>query len=438
MKGLVFRSWEPAFGRRLERICRRGETASSRVERDVKRIIESVRQEGDEALRSLTLRYDGVRLRRGELEVPRNVLAAAARRLDPRAFADLRLAARRIAAFHRRQRERSWRYRDAAGLVLGQKIEPLGRVGVYVPGGRASYPSTVLMNVIPAKVAGVDEVIAVSPPQPGGCASSILAAAHIAGVDAFYQVGGAQAVAALAFGTKTIPAVDKIVGPGNIYVATAKRLVFGQVGIDIVAGPSEILVVADESARPDLVAADMLSQAEHDELSAAMCVTPRAAMAKEVAAEIGRQLTWLPRRRIAARALRAYGVVVQTRTLREAIALANRIAPEHLELAVKRPEQWMGRVRHAGAIFLGHSTPEALGDYLAGPNHVLPTGGTARFASPLGVYDFVKRSSVIGATPAALRRLGPAVERIAVMEGLTAHGYALRRRLVRGWGPSAS
>jgi len=429
MKELIFRSWEPAFRDRLDRICRRGEITSRAVEREVARIIEAVRRDGDEALRALTLRYDGVTLRRGALQVPRKTLAAAARRLAPSALADLRLAARRITAFHRRQREHSWRYRDAAGITLGQKIEPLGRVGVYVPGGRAVYPSTVLMNVIPAKVAGVREVIAVSPPRPDGCAPAILAAAHIAGVDTFYQVGGAQAVAALAFGTDSIPSVDKIVGPGNIYVATAKRLVFGQVGIDFVAGPSEILVVADESASPALVAADMLSQAEHDELAAAICVTPRAAVASEVAAEIERQLACLPRRQIAARALRSYGAVVLTRTLREAVGLANTIAPEHLELAVRRPERWIGEVRHAGAIFVGQSTPEALGDYLAGPNHVLPTGGTARFASPLGVYDFVKRSSIIAATPKALRRLGPAVERLAFMEGLTGHGLAVRRRL---------
>jgi len=290
------------------------------------------------------------------------------------------------------------------------------------------------MNVLPAKVAGVGEVVAVSPPSVSGCSPSILAAAHIAGVDAFYQVGGAQAVAALAFGTRTIPAVDKIVGPGNIYVATAKRLVFGHVGIDMVAGPSEILVVADESARPDLVAADMLSQAEHDELAAAVCVTPRAAVAAKVAEEVGRQLAILPRRQTAARALRRYGAVVQTRTLREAIDLANTIAPEHLELALREPGRWVNAIRHAGAIFVGDTAPEALGDYLAGPNHVLPTGGTARFASPLGVYDFVKRSSIIGATPRALRRLGPRVARLAAMEGLTAHELAVRRRLMKGSG----
>jgi histidinol dehydrogenase len=432
--GLRFRASDAGFRRHLEKICCRGEIGGARVERDVQRIIAAVRRDGDKALCALTRRHDGVALRPGTLEVPRKVLAAAARSLAPQARADLQLAARRIAAFHRRQRERSWRYRDASGMTLGQKIEPLGRVGVYIPGGRAVYPSTVLMNVIPAKVAGVRHIVGVSPPQEGGCAPVILAAAHIAGIDALYQVGGAQAVAALAYGTRTVPAVDKIVGPGNIYVATAKRLVFGQVGIDLVAGPSEILVVADESARPQLVAADMLSQAEHDDLAAAMCFTPRAGIAASIAAELDRQLRQLPRGPIAARALKNYGAIVVTRNLHEAITLANRVAPEHLELAVKDPQRWISHVRHAGAIFTGHATPEALGDYLAGPNHVLPTGGTARFSSPLGVYDFVKRTSVVGGTMPALRRLGPAVERLANLEGLTAHGLAVRHRLEGGLG----
>ncbi len=429
MRKLLVRSWEPACQRRLDRIRRRGETSNGRVEQQVARIIGAVRRGGDRALCALTRRYDGVTIRPQDLRVPASELAAAARALPARARADLRLAARRIAAFHRHQRERSWRYRDATGLVLGQKIEPLARVGVYVPGGRAVYPSTLLMNVIPAKVAGVERVIVVSPARPDGHALEILAAAHLAGVDELYQVGGAHAVAALAFGTETIPAVDKIVGPGNIYVATAKRLVFGRVGIDIIAGPSEILVIADGSARPDVVAADMLSQAEHDELAAALCVTPRADVAERVAAELEWQLAVLPRRRIAARALDNYGAVVLTRSLTEAIAVANSIAPEHLELAVRKPSRWIKAVRHAGAIFAGHATPEALGDYLAGPNHVLPTGGTARFSSPLGVYDFVKRTSIISGTVGALRRLGPAVERLAVMEGLTGHAFAVRRRL---------
>jgi histidinol dehydrogenase len=292
------------------------------------------------------------------------------------------------------------------------------------------------MNVIPARVAGVNEIVVVSPPRPGGYDPAILAAAHIAGVDAFYQVGGAQAVAALAYGTETIPAVDKIVGPGNVYVATAKRLVFGRVGIDLLAGPSEVLVVADASARAELVAADMLAQAEHDELAAAVCLTPDARLAEDVVSELRRQLGDLPRRRTAGRALETFGAVVVTRSLAEAVDIANAIAPEHLELAIRAPGRWVPRVRHAGAVFVGDQTPEALGDYLAGPNHVLPTGGTARFASPLGDYDFIKRTSVIVGNRGALRRLGPTVERLAALEGLDAHGLAVRRRLARGVGGS--
>lgn len=431
MDDIVFRASQPACRRRLERIRRRGEISGRSVEALVARIIAQVRREGDRALCTLTRRYDAVRLAPDAIRLPPRELAAAVDRLSSRALADLRLAARRIAAFHRRQRERSWRYRDASGLILGQKIEPLGCVGVYVPGGRAVYPSSVLMNVVPAKVAGVGRVVVVSPPSPAGYAPAVLAAAHVAGVDAFYQVGGAQAVAALAYGTQTIPAVDKIVGPGNIYVATAKRLVFGQVGIDLLAGPSEVLVIADGSARPDLVAADMLAQAEHDELAAAVCVTPRARLASGVAGELRRQLAVLPRKRIAARALQNFGAVVVTRSLSEAVDIANAIAPEHLELAVRQPQRWVGRIRHAGAIFVGHAAPEALGDYLAGPNHVLPTSGAARFASPLGVYDFLKRTSVITGNARALRELGPAVERLAALEGLDAHGLAVRRRLGR-------
>jgi histidinol dehydrogenase len=429
--GLLLRSWDAGFAARLDRICRRGEIAARSVESRVARIIAAVRRGGDAAVIALTRRHDGVALRRGRIELPRSAMVAAARRLPARALTDLRLAARRIAAFHRRQRERSWHYRDGSGLVLGQKIEPLGRVGVYIPGGRAVYPSTVLMNVIPARVAGVREVVAVSPPRPGGYDPAILAAAGVAGVDAFYQVGGAQAVAALAYGTETIPAVDKVVGPGNVYVATAKRLVFGRVGIDLLAGPSEVLVVADDSAEAELVAADMLAQAEHDELAAAVCLTPDDRLAERVVAELDRQLAELPRRRTARRALENFGAVVVTRSLAEAVDIANTIAPEHLELAVRGPRRWVRKIRHAGAVFVGHAAPEALGDYLAGPNHVLPTSGSARFASPLGVYDFVKRTSVIVGSRPALRRLGPAVERLAALEGLDAHRLAVRRRLAR-------
>ena len=396
----------------------------------MRRIIAAVRRGGDRALLAFTRRFDGVRLDRRELRVPAARLEAAYRGLPAIVRRDLTLAADRIRRFHLRQRERSWSFRDATGARLGQRIQPLDRVGVYVPGGRAAYPSTVLMTVIPARVAGVREIIAVSP----GDTPIVLAACHVAGVDAIFRVGGAQAVAALAHGTATVPRVDKIVGPGNIWVATAKRLCFGTVDIDAIAGPSEVLIVADGSADPELIAADMLAQAEHDPLAAAVCVTADRRLATRVAAALDRQLLALPRRAIAARSLATFGCILVTRSLADAVAIANRLAPEHLELAVRAPRRWAERIRHAGAIFLGQDAPEAFGDYLAGPNHVLPTGGTARFASPLGVYDFVKRTSIIQAGPRTLRRLGPAIVRLARLEGLDAHGRAVERRLASGGG----
>jgi len=419
----------PRARARLGRLAARGPAPGGRVEARVRRIIEAVRRDGDRALVALTRRFDGVRMTAARLRVPRTVMRAAYRGLAAAARRDLLLAARRIRGFHARQRERSWSFRDASGARLGQRIAPLERVGVYIPGGRAAYPSTVLMTVLPARVAGVREVIAVSPTGPAGDHPAVLAACHVTGVDALYRVGGAQAVAALALGTRSIPRVDKIVGPGNVYVATAKRLCFGLVGIDAIAGPSEVLIVADGGADAGLVAADMLAQAEHDPLAAAVCITPDGRLARRVAVALDAQLATLPRRGVAARALAAFGAIVVTRSLVEAVGLANRIAPEHLELAVREPRRWAAAVRHAGAIFLGQDTPEAFGDYLAGPNHVLPTGGTARFASPLGVYDFVKRTSVIEAGPQTLARLGPAIVRLARLEGLDAHGRAVERRL---------
>ena len=415
--------------RRLARLTSRGSAADGRVEASVRRIIAAVRTRGDRALIELARRFDGVQLRRSELRVPAADLAEAYRRVPAAVRRDLNLAARRIRDFHRHQREASWSFRDRSGARLGQRIQALDRVGVYVPGGRAAYPSTVLMTVIPARVAGVGEVIAVSPVGGDGDNPVVLAACHVAGVDALFRVGGAQAVAALAFGTDSVPGVDKIVGPGNIYVATAKRLCYGQVDVDTPAGPSEVLIVADGSANPELVAADMLAQAEHDPLAAAVCVTPDRRLAARVAAALDRQLATLPRRSIARRSLANFGAILITRSLAEAVDVANQVAPEHLELAVRDPRRWTIRIRHAGAIFVGQDTPEAFGDYLAGPNHVLPTGGTARFASPLGVYDFVKRTSVIEATPRAIARLGPAVVRLARLEGLEAHGRAVEQRL---------
>ena len=405
MTELVCIAGSAAARRRLARLEQRGEIAGAKVEADVRRIIAAVRRGGDRALVALTRRYDGVSLRRSELRVPPAALARAHRAQPVVVRRDLALAAGRIRTFHARQRERSWSFRDATGARLGQRIEPLARVGVYIPGGRAVYPSTVLMTVVTARVAGVREVIAVTPVGTSGDHPLILAACHVAGVDQLYRLGGAQAIAALAFGTETVPRVDKIVGPGNIWVATAKRLCYGHVDIDSIAGPSEVVIVADRSAAPALVAADMLAQA------------------------LAAQLATLPRRAIAARALGAFGAIVVTRSLAEAIEIVNRLAPEHVELAVRDPAAVAAGVRHAGAVFLGQDAPEALGDYVAGPNHVLPTGGTARFASPLGVYDFVKRTSVIGAGRRTITTLGPAIVRLARLEGLDAHGRAVERRL---------
>ena len=420
-----------AFERRLALLEARGEQASGKVERTVRTIVDGVRRRGDAALFDYTSRFDGVDLTTRTIEVSAQEMAAAAAALPADVRSALRLAARRITAFHRRQRQGSWSFRDATGARLGQQVRALDRVGVYIPGGTAAYPSSVLMNVIPAKVAGVGEVIGVTPGGRGGVPAAVLAAAHTAGIDRLFRIGGAQAVAALAYGTRSIPRVDKICGPGNIWVATAKRLVFGAVDIDMIAGPSEVLIVADGRARPEFVAADLLAQAEHDPLAAAILVTPSAVLAERVSRELEEQLGELPRQAIARCALTRYGTAVVTTSLTAAIALANRLAPEHLELAVQNPERWLPAIRHAGAIFLGEHAPEAFGDYLAGPNHVLPTGGSARFSSPLGVYDFIKRSSVIGAGPRTLARLGPAVAKLARLEGLDAHARAVERRLSR-------
>jgi histidinol dehydrogenase len=370
--------------------------------------------------------FDKVRLNRSEIEVSKAQIRQAMEGIAGKDLRVMRAAAERIRRFHRRQVEESWRYRDSTGLILGQRLSPLERVGVYVPGGKAAYPSTVLMNVIPAKVAGVPEVVMTSPLGAGS--EPVLAAAGIAGVDRVFRVGGAQAVAALAFGTRSIPKVDKIVGPGNVYVAAAKRLVFGEVDIDSIAGPSEILIVADTSAQPHLVAADMLSQAEHDELAAAFCVTPSVALARRVrdALEIAMRRT--KRRAITVRALEKYGAIIVSRGLKEAVDIANQIAPEHISLMVRKPEILVSAIRHAGAIFVGPYSTPPLGDYMAGPNHVLPTGGSARFFSPLGSYDFIKRTSVIHASKKGLRALAPGIIHMARMEGLDDHARAVEAR----------
>ena len=391
-------------------------------------IVDEVRRRGDAALLDFTKRFDGVDLRPDELRVSQAELAAAT--VAPPLRAALDEAARRIEAFHRHQLPRSWWVRDEHGSLLGQQVTPLDRVGCYVPGGTAAYPSTVLMNLIPAHVAGVRDLVVVSPPGADGCLPpAVLVAARAAGATEVYRMGGAQAVAALAYGTETLPAVDKIVGPGNRYVALAKRLVYGDVGIDLIAGPSEVVVVADGTAEAEHVAADLLAQAEHDPHARAVCLTDDAALAARVVAAVARQCAVLPRAAIADAAIRDHGAVVVTRDLGEALAIANRLAPEHLELAVADPFAWLPAVRHAGAIFLGAHTPEVVGDYLAGPNHVLPTAGTARFASGLSVEDFVKRSSLIHYTPAGLRAAWPCLAALAEAEGLHGHGEAARLRL---------
>ncbi|MGQ9531301.1 MAG: histidinol dehydrogenase [Desulfotomaculales bacterium] len=392
----------------------------------VREIINLVRTGGDEALCRLTARFDGVELTPERLRVSEEELVAAYRHVEADFLEAVRTARERIAAFHRRQLPSSWVTVDAHGMVLGQLVRPLERVGIYVPGGTARYPSTVLMTAVPAREAGVAEIVVVTPPGPQGeVPAATLVAAAEAGVTEVYRVGGAQAVAALAYGTETIRPVDKIVGPGNVYVTLAKQQVFGVVGIDMLAGPSEVVVVADSGADPACVAADLLAQAEHDALATAVLVTPDRGLAERVADEVERQLATLPRREIAAESLRGRGMALVTRTLEEAVAVADQLAPEHLELMVARPWEWLGRVRRAGAVFVGFDSPEALGDYLAGPSHVLPTGGSARFFSPLGVEDFLKRSSLIMGSREGLSALAPHVITLARVEGLEAHARAV-------------
>src|SRR5688572_28355798 len=413
----------------LKKILGRRGTREDEVERRVSEIVGAVQKHGDRALLRYTRIFDRVRLRAASMEVEPAEIKRALSKVPRKDLTTLRFAARRIAAFHRRQLQQSWQYRDPLGMLLGQRITPLERVGVYVPGGKASYPSTVLMNVIPAKVAGVKEIIMASPVGFDG--AIILAAASIAGVDRIFRVGGAQAVAALAFGTQTIPKVDKIVGPGNIFVATAKRLVFGEVNIDSIAGPSEILLLADDSADPAHVAADMLSQAEHDELAAALCITPSVSAATKIQKALEEQLRQTQRHNITMKSLEIYGAIIVTADLTEAVRIANEIAPEHLELLVGRPEKWALQIRNAGAIFIGPYSAPPLGDYLAGPNHVLPTGGSARFFSPLGTYDFLKRTTVIHAEKRALRALAPKIIQLARLEGLDNHARAVEARFVK-------
>ena len=421
-------SAQPDFAARLDALLAYDEESSATVHDTVRDIIREVRREGDAALLRYTNRFDRRQVTTpGELEV--TGLAAYAAAIDPALRGTLEDAAARIRDYHARQRQASWEYVDADGNTLGQQVTPLDRAGLYVPGGKAADPASVLMNAIPAKVAGVAEVVMVVPAPDGHLEPVVLAAAHIAGVDRVFSIGGAQAVAALAYGTETVPAVDKIVGPGNIYVATAKSMVFGKVGIDMIAGPSEILVICDGQTDPDWVAMDLFSQAEHDEQAQAILLCPDAAFLDRVAASIERLLPQMPRAEIIDTALRARGALVEVRDLDEAADIANRIAPEHLELSVANPRALMARVRHAGAMFLGRYAAEPLGDYCAGPNHVLPTSGTARFSSPPGGYDFQKRSSIIEVGARGAQTLGRVAARLAHAEGLSAHARSAELRL---------
>ncbi|WP_288106409.1 histidinol dehydrogenase [Limnobacter sp.] len=400
------------------------------VESAVADIIHAVRTKGDEALLEYTKRFDRVDVSdAAALEIPKDELKRAFDSLDDSLRASLQTAAQRVRAFHERQVAESWEYTEADGTRLGQRVTPLDRAGLYVPGGKAAYPSSVLMNAVPAKVAGVQEVIMVVPTPSGVRNPIVLAAAWLAGVDRVFTVGGAQAVAALAYGTDTIPRVDKIVGPGNAYVAEAKRRVFGAVGIDMIAGPSEILIICDGKTDADWIAMDLFSQAEHDEMAQSILLCPDAAFLDQVQASIKRLMDTMPRATVIATSLKNRGALIQVKDLDEACALSNEIAPEHLELSVQDPDAWVGKLRHAGAIFMGPYSSESLGDYCAGPNHVLPTAGTARFSSPLGVYDFQKRSSLIFASRDGARVLGEVAAELAYGEGLPAHARSAEYRV---------
>lgn len=420
---------DPNFAAEFRRIEQRAEEIPDGIEATVKQIIADVRERGDAALFELTAKFDRLQLDAGSLEVTAEEIDAALAKVSAESLQALQLAAERIADYHAKQKQETWISTDEPDVLVGQMVRPLERVGIYVPGGKATYPSSVLMNAVPAKVAGVEQVIMTVPMPDGEVNPHVLAAARIAGVDRIFKIGGAQAVAALAYGTESIPRVDKITGPGNIYVATAKQLVFGQVDIDMIAGPSEILVINDGSGTAAHIAADLLSQAEHDELASAVLVTSSPQMAEAVATEVEKQLRTLSRETIARKSIEDYGAIILAKDLAEAIDFSNRIAPEHLELAVDNPFEILSQIKHAGAIFMGHHTPEASGDYLAGPNHTLPTGGTARFFSPLSLDDFVKKSSIVSFTQAGLERLGNEIVHIAELEGLEAHAKSVSIRL---------
>ncbi|WP_411860468.1 histidinol dehydrogenase [Halioxenophilus sp. WMMB6] len=425
----VFNTQQADFEQQLQALLATDLTVADGVQTAVDHIIAEVRSRGDQALVDFTAQFDRWQPQSAaSLEVPQAALTAALERISEQEREALTLAAERVRQYHEHQRQESWQYTETDGTVLGQQITALDRVGVYVPGGKASYPSSVLMNILPAKVAGVAEVIMVVPTPDGVVNDMVFAAAAIAGVDRVFAIGGAQAVAALAYGTESVPRVDKIVGPGNVYVASAKRAVFGQVAIDMIAGPSEILVVCDGQTDPDWIAMDLFSQAEHDELAQSILLAYDDEFIAQVQASVAKLLPQLARSEIAQVSLANRGAIIRVADLDEAMVLTNRIAPEHLELSIAEPEQWLPKVRHAGAIFLGRHTPEALGDYCAGPNHVLPTSGTARFSSPLGVYDFQKRSSIIHCSPEGAAQLAKVASVLARGESLEAHARSAEYR----------
>ncbi|MBI4686628.1 MAG: histidinol dehydrogenase [Nitrospirae bacterium] len=396
------------------------------VEDAVRRILQDVKRNGDKAVSKYTEKFDSIKTK--SLLISKKEIDHSANKADKKIVKALELSASRIRAFHERQKEKTWSF-TKDGVTLGQIIRPLQRAGVYVPGGKASYPSTVLMNIIPAQVAGVSEIALCVPTPRGEINPYVMASIKLLGIKEVYRIGGAQAVGAMAYGTETIKKVDKIAGPGNIYVATAKRLVFGEVDIDMIAGPSEVLIIADDSANPVFAAADLLSQAEHDEMASAVLITNSAGFAKKVSNEVSSQLKKLKRREIAIKSLNKYGAIAVVKEIKDAVRISNNIAPEHLEVMTQRPEKLLPEIKNAGAIFLGSWSPEPMGDYSAGPNHTLPTGGTARFSSPLGVYDFLKRSSLISFKKEGFTRLAKTVEAIADIEGLEAHGNTIRVRM---------
>jgi len=423
----IIRATKSSIQGTVRGLLKRGNDDFKEIDEKVLEIIRRVREKGDAAIYSYTEAFDSVKL--SSLRVGKKEIEEAAKKVDPEFLEVLKEAAKNIKLYHERQKEKTWMFENGDKTVLGQIIRPLSRVGIYIPGGKAAYPSTVLMNAIPAKVAGVDQIAMVTPPDlSGGVNMNILAAAFVAGVDEVYKVGGAQAIAALAYGSESIPPVDKITGPGNIYVARAKQAVFGTVAIDMMAGPSEIFVIADANQNPECIAADLLSQAEHDELSGVILATPSQKLAEEVSVAVERQLKLLERREIAKASIRDNGFIFVTENLEQAFEISNIVAPEHLELLIENPDNYLELAINAGAVFLGPYSPEPVGDYFAGPNHTLPTSGTARFSSALGVYDFIKRTSYIKYSKEALKKNKEKIIRFAKEEGLTAHANSIKAR----------